>query len=160
MGKIPNRVLVDGEGGHVYGEPRMSNGDPVRWQQRHDNFRKALLQLEAACDKDAYSDLERAGLVQVFQFTFELAWKTLKDLLFYEGFSVNSPREVIRQAFVSEYLAEADTATLLEALQKRNLLTHTYDEETAEEAEHLIRTHYYPALHRLFDTLQEKRSHG
>jgi len=137
----------------------MSNGDPIRWQQRHDNFRKALLQLQAACDKDTYSDLERAGLVQVFQLTFELAWKTLKDLLFYEGFSVNSPREVIRQAFVSEYLAEADTETLLDALQKRNLLTHTYDEETAEEAECLIRTHYYPALRGLFDTLQGKRPH-
>jgi len=135
----------------------MSNTDEIRWQQRHDNFRKALAQLTAACVKEKYSDLERAGLVQVFEFTFELAWKTLKDLLFYEGFAAQSPREVLRQAFASEYLDEAETETLLDALTKRNLLSHTYRDGVAQEAERLIKKNYAPALSRLFDTLQAKR---
>jgi nucleotidyltransferase substrate binding protein (TIGR01987 family) len=134
----------------------MTNAGEVRWRQRLENFGKALAQLEAACQKDSYSDLERAGLVQVFELTFELAWKTLKDLLFYEGFGVNSPREVIRKAHGVQYLDEAETETLLDGLEKRNLLSHTYEESTAEEAEELIRNHYAPALRKLFDTLRNK----
>jgi len=135
----------------------MSNSDEIRWQQRLANFRKALLQLEAACDLEEYSDLERAGLVQTFEFSFELGWKTLKDLLFYEGFDERTPRDVIRRAFEAGHLSEEDTETALDALDKRNLLSHTYDEETAEEAVSLIREQYAPMLCRLRDKLLEKQ---
>jgi len=84
----------------------MSNADEMRWRQRLDNFSNALAQLSAACNQPGYSDLERSGLVQTFEFTFELAWKTLKDLLFYEGYDVSTPRAVIRQGFAADYLDE------------------------------------------------------
>ena len=135
----------------------MSNSDEIRWQQRLANFRKALAQLEAACDLEEYSDLERAGLVQTFEFSFELGWKTLKDLLFYEGYDEKTPRDVIRRAFEAGHLSEEDTETALNALDKRNLLSHTYDEETAEEAVSLIREQYAPMLCRLRDKLLEKQ---
>ena len=135
----------------------MSNSDEIRWQQRLANFRKAMAQLEAACDLEDYSDLERAGLVQTFEFSFELGWKTLKDLLFYEGYDEKTPRDVIRRAFEAGHLSEEDTETALNALDKRNLLSHTYDEETAEEAVSLIREQYAPMLCRLRDKLLEKQ---
>ena len=134
----------------------MSNADEVRWQQRFEHFQNALAQLDAACDKSSYSDLERAGLVQVFEFSFELAWKTLKDLLFYEGFEVQTPRESIRKAFEAEYLAEETVEALMDALEKRNLLAHTYRPTLAEDAERLIKTSYHPALLALRDTLAAK----
>ena len=93
----------------------------------------------------------------MFEFTFELAWKMLKDLLFYEGFAVNTPREAFRKAFEVEHLGEAETETLLDALEKRNLLSHTYEEGTAEEAESLIKDQYAPALRTMFDRLQSRR---
>ncbi len=136
----------------------MSNTDEIRWQQRLENFGKALSQLEAACDKEDYSDLERAGLVQMFEFTFELSWKALKDLLFYEGYELKSPREVIRQSFVMEYISENDSEVFLDALGKRNLLSHTYEEEMALEAERLITREYYPLLRRVYDALEKKRT--
>ena len=136
----------------------MSNSDEIRWQQRLENFGKALAQLDAACDMEDYSDLERAGLVQMFEFSFELAWKTLKDLLFYEGYDVKSPREIFRKAFEVEYLDETDAETLLDGLEKRNLLTHTYDEATAREAEDLIKNHYAPVLRRIYQLLENKRA--
>ena len=74
----------------------MSNADRSRWRQRLENFDKALAQLNSATAKDSYTMLERAGLVRIFEFTFELAWKTLKDLLFCEGYDVKTPRGVIR----------------------------------------------------------------
>lgn len=105
-----------------------------------------------------YSELERAGLVQTFEFSFELCWKTLKDLLFYEGVEARSPRDVLRRAFEAGFLSEADTETGLDALNKRNLLSHTYDEKTAAEALELITKAYAPMLRRVADRLDERRS--
>lgn len=134
----------------------MANADEVRWQQRFENFTKALTQLNSATDMEDYTELELSGLVKIFEITFELAWKTLKDLLFYEGFEVKSPREVIRKAFEVDYLDEADSEKLLDALESRNRLSHTYDEATAIEAEELIKNRYAPALRRLHSTLNGK----
>ena len=135
----------------------MGNADEIRWQQRLENFSHALAQLSAACSQPDYTDLERSGLVQTFAFSFELAWKTLQDLLFYEGYGVKSPRDAIRQGFVAEHLSEEDGEILLDALNKRNLLGHTYRKALALEAETLIKTCYHPALAKLHATLQAKR---
>jgi nucleotidyltransferase substrate binding protein (TIGR01987 family) len=135
----------------------MANSDEIRWQQRLENFGKALAQLESACNKDEYSDLERAGLDQMFEFTMELAWNTLKDLLFYEGFDTKTPREAIRKAFEAEYLTEEETETLLDALSKRNVLSHTYEQKTAKEAERLVKDVFMPVFRALYDRLQRKR---
>ena len=135
----------------------MSNTDEIRWQQRLSNFGKAMSQLQVACDMDEYSILERAGLVKIFEFTFELAWKTLKDLLFIEGYDEKSPRSVIRKSFEMEYLSEEDTEVFLDALKKRNLLSHTYEEETAEMALKLIRETYFPVLQRTYSILKDKQ---
>ena len=102
----------------------------ARWRQRLENFGKALARLETACSQERYSDLERAGLVQMFGFTLELSWGTLKDLLFYEGFEVRTPRDAIRRAFEAGYLTEEETETLLEALIKHNVLSHAVNEMT------------------------------
>jgi len=136
----------------------MSNADEIRWKQRLDNFGKALAQLETACRRDTLSDLERAGLVQVFEFSFELAWKSLKDLLYYEGYNTKSPRATIRTAFEQEYISEDDCELFLQALEKRNILSHTYQEEVALEAEKLIRDHYSPLLSRIYHTMEQKRA--
>lgn len=136
----------------------MSNTDPIRWKQRLQQFAKAEKRLTDALS-DGYevlNRLEQEGVIQRFEYTFELAWKTLKDLLFYEGYDEKSPRAVIRQAFEVEYLSEDDTETALDALEKRNLLTHTYEEETMIEALELIESHFQPMLSRLLKTLEEK----
>ena len=136
----------------------MSNSDERRWQQRLDNFGTALAQLTNACERERYDDLERAGLIKTFEFCFELSWKVLKDLLFYEGHDVKAPRAVIRKSFEVDYIEENDCETLLDALGKRNLLSHTYRNEVAVEAETLIRKRYYPVLLRLYRTLDAKRT--
>ena len=96
--------------------------------------------------------------MQMFEFSFELAWKVLKDLLFYEGYDLSVPREVIRKSFEAGYLDEEDCEIFLDALEKRNLLSHTYREEVANEAEMLIKNRYHPMLRRLRDTLEHRRA--
>ena len=125
--------------------------------QRLEGFESALSQLTDACAITEYSDLERAGLVQTFEFSFELAWNTLKDLLFYEGYDEKVPRSIIRRSFEAGYLGEDDWEALLDALDKRNLLIRTYRKELALEAEALIKNHYHPALLRIHATLNARR---
>jgi nucleotidyltransferase substrate binding protein (TIGR01987 family) len=120
----------------------MSNEN--RWLQRLINLNKAFGRLEEACAQDTYSDLEIAGLVQTYLFTFELCWKTLKDKLVFEGYEVNSPREVIKKAFEMGPLTDVDQ--WLEALESRNLFSHTYDSEIAKQAIALIKDKLEPML--------------
>lgn len=122
------------------------NSNPYRWKQRLQNLMKAQQRLERACSQDSYNELELAGLVQTFEFSFELTWKTLKDLLEFEGFDVASPRSVFRTALEAKHLSSDQCEIMLEALIKRNLLSHTYDEENVLEAQSLILASFSPVI--------------
>ena len=99
---------------------------------KHEDFSRAVSKLHAALEKDIAADeLYLDGLIQRFEFCFELAWKLMKAFLDYEGIEVNSPRSAIRKAFQTESIADAEA--WLDMLEKRNLSSRTYDEETANE---------------------------
>ena len=123
-----------------------------------ESFSAALARLDEACQQASYTNLERAGLMQTFVFSYELGWKVLRDLLLYDGYDPNSPRDVIRQSFEAGYLDENDCETFLDAVGRRNLLAHTYRDEAAREAEALIKNRYHPMLRRLHRALERKRS--
>lgn len=130
----------------------MSNEN--RWLQRLQNLNKAFKRLQDACNQDDYSELEVAGLVQTYEFTFELCWKTLKDKLTFEGYEVNSPREVIKKAFEMSLLTDVDL--WMEALESRNLFSHTYDSAIAEQAIALIKEKLEPMLRACVAKLNEQ----
>lgn len=130
--------------------------NPERWKQRLQNLQKAEKRLTRACAQESYNELELAGLVQTFEFSFELTWKTLKDLLEFEGFDVASPRSVMRTALEARHITSEQCETLLTALIKRNLLTHTYDEENVKEAQALIVNEFAPAISSITDYLTDK----
>ena len=71
-----------------------------RWRQRLGDFENALSRLNEALTMKSFDELEKDGVIQRFEFTFELAWKTLKDYLEDQGFiDVSSPKKVLRKAF-------------------------------------------------------------
>jgi len=111
-----------------------------RWKQRFQNFEASLCELRTAVGKTEFTTLERAGLIQLFEVSFELAWKTLKDMLLYEGYDVNSPKSTLRQAFASGAIVDGEL--WLRALDGRNLFLRSYDNALAEEAVCLIRKTY------------------
>lgn len=116
----------------------------IRWKQRFSNYEKSFSDLTAAVALGTYDKLSQAGLIQMFKIAFELAWKTLKDKLEFDGFKANSPRDVLKIAFQNNYIENG--ALWIEALDNRNLLAHTYDQAKSNEARDLIRTKYFPLL--------------
>lgn len=126
----------------------MSND--IRWKQRFQNFQKAVSELKDFLNVPRLNKFEKQGLIQCFEYTFELGWKCLKDYLEYQGYQVKSPRDSIKLSF---QIGIVENGHLwMDALEKRNLLSHSYNEEVVTEAEHLIRTQYFS----LFLTLREK----
>lgn len=130
------------------------NNKQIRWKQRFQNYSKAFAHLEAAVQIDKLSDLERAGLIQTFEFSFELAWKTLKDFLESEGITTTSPRQVIQEAFKANYIT--DGHTWIDALEKRNFLSHCYSEEVSSKSEDLIKNQYFLFLQQLKTFFESK----
>lgn len=136
------------------------NQHELRWLQRFRNFERAflLLQQSVANGLDDMSDLEKEGVIQRFEYTFELAWKTLRDYMEYQGhaFEQPSPRQVLKMAFSVNYISAGEV--WMEMLEQRNLLAHTYDEENFEKAIELISRKYFSAIDGLFGFLKEKSS--
>ena len=124
---------------------------------KHEDFSRAVSKLHAALEKDIAADeLYLDGLIQRFEFCFELAWKLMKAFLDYEGIEVNSPRSAIRKAFQTESIADAEA--WLDMLEKRNLSSHTYDEETANEIYNHVARKYIFLLDDFKATMTEKIS--
>lgn len=126
----------------------------LRWQQRFQNFSKAFALLKITVELQKPTVIERAGMIQFFEMTFELAWKLLKDYQEEEGFIIKSPRDAIKQAF--QYQLITDGQVWLQALQDRNLTVHTYQEKTALEVERKIRLEYFPMLEQLHIAFAKK----
>jgi len=126
----------------------------IRWKQRFSNFGKSYLLLEKAVVKSELNEIEKAGIVQVFEMTFELAWKTLKDYLVQNDVDVRFPRDVIKESFRYELITDGET--WMDMLEKRNLLSHTYDEATVELVLMLIRGKYFSAISQVYQFLLAK----
>ena len=116
----------------------------VRWKQRFSNFKKALGQLESAVtlsDERELSALERAGLIKAFEFTFELSWDVMKDYLLESGVSgIVGSKGAIREAFSNGLISDGEG--WMEMVSNRNLASHTYDDDTAENLANTIRQKY------------------
>lgn len=123
-------------------------------RQRFANYEKSFRHLKTTVEKDILNEIEKAGLIQFFEITFELSWKVMKDFLNAEGYEVKSPRESIKKAF--EYGLIQNGTLWLEAHEKRNLTSHIYDNKILEELEELIIHTYYPILDELKEVLKKK----
>lgn len=127
----------------------------IRWLQRLDNYKKALDNLLDAVDLAAersLSKLEKQGLIQSFEFTYELCWSTLKDFYQLQGeTSIQGSRDAFRMAFSRGLIEDGDI--FMEMIASRQLTSHTYNEQTADDIFQDIVNKYAPAFKQLFDKL-------
>ena len=95
------------------------------------------------------------ALIQAFEFTYELAWNTMKDYLEFEGFdNLAGSKQVIRTAFQAGLIEDAEG--WLNAVQKRNIASHTYDENVLSEGVVFVSNDYFPLVSKLYSDLKAK----
>ena len=92
-------------------------------------YRRALLRLDEGL-RQPESALIRDACIQRFEFCFELAWKSIQQLLREQGQQCSSPKGCLRQAFKQGWIE--DEAGWIAILADRNLTLHTYDEALAK----------------------------
>jgi len=130
----------------------------IRWKQRFDNFSKAGKKLDkfvSEMEGNPDSETNKLALIQVFEFTFELAWKTLKDYLTEEGFSdAKSPRSAIKVAFNNDFILGGQV--WIDMLADRNLMSHAYDEDNADLAVDHIMDSYHEEINLLIKFFEER----
>lgn len=126
----------------------------IRWKQRFINFEKAFKLLERTLSLHTPSEAEKGGIIQFYEVCFELSWKTMKDYIESEGFTVKSPKQTIKQAFQMELIENGEL--WLSALEDRNLTSHIYDEATTDAIISKIRQDYFNIISNLYSFFKKE----
>ena len=134
--------------------------EDIRWKQRFWNYKKALAALKNAVELAAareLTDLEKQGMIQGFEFTFELAWNLMKDYLEEQGVTgIIGSKNAIRHAFNKGLIEDGEV--WMDMVKDRNMASHVYDEKTAEDLVTAIKNTYYFQFNKLeekFNTLEK-----
>ena len=88
-------------------------------------LKKAYSTLEKFMQNDK-TEQEQAGIIQAFEYCYELSWKIMKKVLSREGLEVSTPRQVFREAGSAKIIE--DVKLWIDFANKRNLTVHTYNE--------------------------------
>ncbi len=123
-----------------------------RYEEQKENFRRALNRLNEALEVEA-TELEIDRILHRFEFTFELAWKTMKDCLENQGMvgKIGSPREILKESFSAGLIDNGEV--WMDMMLSRNELSHLYDEETSREIYDDIRERYIIEINKLINKL-------
>ena len=123
-----------------------------RFIERKQDLTNATKRLKEALEQEE-TDIVIDGVLHRYEFTFEIAWKTLKDYLEYLGIPMNtgSPREVIKESFAHNLISDGET--WIKMMLARNSLSHVYDEETSRQIYVAIKKEYIHELEKLVESL-------
>jgi len=120
------------------------------------NLKKAYSRLKEVSDiYDGKNDIIRDSLIQRFEFTYELTHKTLKEFMKYLGVTLENsfPRTIFKKAFVNNLIS--DDKVWINLLEDRNLTSHIYNENMADEIADRIVTKYVSAIEELVENLEK-----
>lgn len=126
-----------------------------RFEERKQDLRRATERLKEALNVEE-NEISIDGTLHRFEFTFELAWKTLKDYMEYNGIieTTGSPREVLKTAFASGLIEDGET--WIDMMLARNSLSHLYDEGTSRKIYKDIKEKYIKLIEKLNEVLDKK----
>lgn len=129
----------------------MSEEKYIRFKQRRTDLQKVITLLNDALNIHQPDKIQEAGIIQLFEMSFELSWKTMKDYLEFNGFDVKSPRNTIKTANIENIIN--DGYIWLEILDTRNIVAHIYNDKIAVEAINKIKDNYIKLFIDLIDKL-------
>jgi len=137
----------------------MTQTDDIRWHQRLQNYRSAFNELDEAValsNQRGLSKLEEQGLIQAFEYTYELAWNTIKDFYHNQGETgIQGSRDAIRLAFERGLIESGEQWMAM--IKSRTLTSHTYNRETARLIADQVLNNYHPLLKALLVALEQRR---
>ena len=124
-----------------------------RFQKRLKDYKNAVDRLEEAL-QETESEIVIDGVLHRFEFTFKLAWKTVKDALEYLGLvdKTGSPRENIQVGFRHGIIEDGEK--WIEIMLSRNALAHLYDEKSSREIYQKIKKDYIQEFKKLREKLE------
>ena len=132
----------------------------IRWVQRLENFQfaSAILQRGIGLSQiRALSELEQLGLIQAFEFTHELSWLLIRDLLVDQGVAgISGSRDAVREAVARQLLPQGEESVWMAMIRSRNLTSHAYNPAVAREIAELIVDRYGPVFQQLADLMQRR----
>lgn len=153
----------------------MTDKKDIRWEQRFSNYNKALKKLSEAIEyikkqlkenevaiddedsEDVLEEIIKEGLIQRFEYTYEMAWNVMKDYALYQGNSeIGGSRDAIRYAFSSKLIENGDM--WMDMIKSRIKTSHTYNKETANEIYLKIINEYHSAFLKLQKIMEGKRT--
>ena len=103
--------------------------------QKVENYCKAVERLNEslpALAQQPDSTIIRDGVIQRFEFTFELAWKSLREYMEDQGADMNGivfSKQVFKAAYAAGIID--DQQVWLDMLSSRNITSHVYDDQQA-----------------------------
>jgi nucleotidyltransferase substrate binding protein (TIGR01987 family) len=120
----------------------MQNQEDIRWKQRFKNYQKALRQLEKFVSHQSLNEMEEQGLIQAFEYTYELSWNVIKDYLSYQGITeIIGSRDAFRTAFNRGLIENG--AIWMSMIESRIKSSHTYNEDVAKEIIAELKNNYF-----------------
>jgi nucleotidyltransferase substrate binding protein (TIGR01987 family) len=120
------------------------------WERKKRTFKNALDRLEESLQIPTDQNIVIDGVIQRFEFTFELSWKWLKQYLEYKGIlDAKAPRDVFRHAYALDIIQDGEA--FIEMMKDRNVSSHTYDEATANAIYKRIKDQHYFLLLALYN---------
>jgi len=118
-----------------------------------------LGKLQKFIDKGELSELEEQGLIKAFEYTYDLAWNTIKDFLKFSGQTdIYGSRDAIRKAFELGLIENGES--WMDMLKSRNTTCHTYNEGVAEEICQAVFEVYFFLFVHLKTKLESLRSNS
>jgi len=130
----------------------MSDQD-IRWIHRLNNYSKALGQLREFLEKGELNKFEKQGLIKAFEYTFELAWNTIKDYFEAQAeTNIQGSRDAFRLAFKRGMIENGET--WMDMIESRTLTSHTYDETVAKEIADDVVERYFPEFEKLYSKME------
>ena len=129
-----------------------------RWNEKLNDFGKALIRLNEAIDEsknNPVSSTLKDGVIQRFEFCYEICWKLIKYYLENEGIQeAKSPKSTFREAFKIGIIEDGEK--WIDMLNDRNLISHVHDEEVAFDIYNKIRSTYYNDMNNMYMLLKSK----
>jgi nucleotidyltransferase substrate binding protein (TIGR01987 family) len=119
-----------------------------------ENFEKAVNKLEEFLRAPITEDRDKAGIIQAFEFSFELSWKTIQKMTAVHGKTVGSAKQAFRAAFELGWIKESEHEQYIMMIDDRNLTSHTYKEDLANQILVKIQTQHFKVLKNLLLTLK------